>query len=85
MRYVKGIRRIRLDRAEHGGSDDFSCPRFCEDATHGRGALFARFADYPKNCGCWVCSSEAWAPWEWARFVPTLESEAADDGERDSD
>lgn len=79
-RYIKGIKRLRLDRAEHGGEGDFPCPCFGEDASHGRGAVFARFADYPKNCQCWMCSSAAWGPWEEGRFVPTVRSEAADEG-----
>jgi hypothetical protein len=60
-RYVKGIRRIRTDRAEHG--DDHSCECFCPDAQHGKGAVFARFADTPKNCSCWMCSYK-WDDWE---------------------
>lgn len=49
-RHVKGMRRIKEDRAQHG--NDHSCS--CFD-TSGRGRDFARFADYPKVCsnpGC---------------------------------
>jgi hypothetical protein len=67
-RYVKGINRIREDRAQHG--DERSCPCFCSDADRGKGAVFAQFADTPKNCSCWMCSAGAWGPWEESHFVP---------------
>jgi hypothetical protein len=78
-RYTKGVRRIRLDRAEHLGSDDFSCECFCEDASHGKGRVFSRFADTPKHCSCWMCSNLAWGPWDLNHFVPDLSSEDRDD------
>lgn len=52
-RYVKGIKRIKIDRAEHG--EDTGCPCFCEDATHGRGKEFSRFADTPVSCSNSFC------------------------------
>jgi hypothetical protein len=75
----KGIKRIRRDRAEHAGSDYFSCECFCEDATHGRGSVFARFADTPQWCSCWMCSNAAWGPWEDSHFVPDLDTEDVDE------
>lgn len=61
-RYVKGIRRIKQDRAEHGdawirpgGEAVVVCECFEADAEHGRGRTFARFADTPKYCSCWMC------------------------------
>ena len=67
-RYVKGIKRIREDRAQHG--NDHSCACFCPSADKGKGAVFARFADYPKHCGCWRCSNAAKGPWEDTHYVP---------------
>jgi hypothetical protein len=54
-RYVKGLRRLRVDRAEHG--EDHSCPCFDEDAGRGRGQIFARFADHPTACSGWCCGN----------------------------
>lgn len=45
-RFVKGMRRIKIDRAEHGGSRWCEC--FCSDADKGKGELFDRFANHPK-------------------------------------
>ena len=62
-RYVKGIRRIRADRAEHG--DDHSCLCFCPDADKGRGYIFSVFADTPKRCsnpGCCGNQRKAYGP-----------------------
>ena len=52
-RYVKGLRRLKKDRNQHGG--DLDCPCFDDDASKGHGRVFAIFADYPKSCqhvGC---------------------------------
>lgn len=52
-RHVKGMRRLRQDRAEHGS--DHSCPCFALEADQGRGSEFSRFADTPTLCsdpGC---------------------------------
>ena len=67
-RYVKGIKRIREDRAQHG--DDHSCECFCPNADKGKGAVFARFADTPKDCGAWMCSNAARGRWEDNHHVP---------------
>jgi hypothetical protein len=68
-RYVKGIKRIREDRDQHG--NDHSCACFCPDADKGKGAVFARFADTPKICSCWrMCSNAAAGPWEDNHYVP---------------
>jgi len=50
-RLAKAIRRLKEDRAQHGS--DRSCPCFFPD-----GRIFARFADYPRDCSCWMCSPE---------------------------
>ena len=47
-RYVKGIKRIRGDRAQHG--NDHSCECFCPRPTR-EGRRFARFADTPRTAG----------------------------------
>lgn len=52
-RKVKGLRRVREDRAQHGA--DTSCPCFADEVTRGRGAEFARFADTPKACSDPFC------------------------------
>ena len=52
-RFYKGLRRLKEDRNQHGR--DLSCLCFSEEAGHGRGKLFARFADYPKICSCAGC------------------------------
>jgi hypothetical protein len=49
-RYIKGMRRIREDRAEHGS--DLGCSCFDPD-----GKVFARFADHPKQCSSWCCGN----------------------------
>lgn len=51
-RYLKGMRRIHEDRAEHG--TDRSCPCF---TANGRGRVFARFADHPKVCSGPCCGN----------------------------
>lgn len=46
-RYVKMMRRLRLDWNQHYEDLDCACrtdPR-----------IRARFADYPKACSCWMC------------------------------
>lgn len=53
-RKVKGMRRVREDRAEHGGRETL-CECFSPETDRGRGAVFATFADHPKVCsnpGC---------------------------------
>lgn len=45
-RFVKGIRRIKEDMAQHGA--DHSCQ--CFEAVKGKGRVFSRFADTPKLC-----------------------------------
>ena len=55
-RYVKGMRRIKEDRAQHG--EDHSCP--CFD-TSGKGYTFSMFADTPKRCGKSCCKVRNWA------------------------
>lgn len=52
-RYIKGARRIRADRAQHG--NDRRCE--CFQAGDGRGRIFARFADHPKHSSCLCCSN----------------------------
>lgn len=47
-RQVKGMRRIREDRAQHG--NDHSCPCFGKD-----GRTFSRFADTPTPCSSPTC------------------------------
>lgn len=54
-RYVKGMRRIREDRAQHG--NDHSCACF---ETSGRGAIFARFADHPQLCSSCCGNRRKW-------------------------
>jgi hypothetical protein len=54
-RYTKGLRRLRVDRAEHG--DYFGCACFDREARDGRGRVFARFADYPTLCSGWCCGN----------------------------
>jgi hypothetical protein len=49
-RYVKAMRRIHEDRAQHGS--DLHCSCFDPDAKE-----FARFADHPKNCSGWCCAN----------------------------
>jgi len=61
-RHVKGMRRIRADRAEHGNTPPgwVQCDCFSDDATHGRGATFARFADTPQNCSTCCGNRRQW-------------------------
>lgn len=54
-RYLKGLKRLKEDRNQHGR--DLSCPCFEEQAGHGRGKIFARFADYPQICSCNMCGN----------------------------
>lgn len=87
-RYVKGIKRIRIDRAEHGNPQNGEhrywgstvggpiCECFCEAATHGKGAIFAKFADRPRSCSCWYCTNVD----DHFHFAPTLKTEEADEG-----
>lgn len=71
-RFVKGIKRIKIDRAEHGdgvwvrpnGEAEIVCECFSDDATKGRGKTFARFADTPKHCSCWMCN---WNTKDWEK------------------
>lgn len=61
-RYIKGIRRIKEDRAQHGTTTlnrKWTCDCFCDEADHGKGATFSRFADYPANCAGLCCSQKA--------------------------
>jgi len=51
-RYVKAMRRLREDRAEHGGYDlgpydRFVCDCFLMEDKQTNGKTFSRFADYP--------------------------------------
>ncbi len=55
-RYVKGMRRLREDRQQHGASRLCSC--FDADASSGRGAVFDRFADTPQLCSSWCCGNQ---------------------------
>ncbi len=62
QRYVKGIRRLRDDRAKHGGAPKFpdatdrlDCECLSEEAGRGVGADFARFADTPTRCSNPFC------------------------------
>jgi hypothetical protein len=55
-RFVKGMRRLKEDRQEH--TFDKSCPCFSKEAGNGRGAVFARFADYPQTCSSWCCGNQ---------------------------
>lgn len=52
-RRVKGMRRMREDRAQHG--EDHSCPCFDSEAQRGRGRTFSDFADTPKRCSSPTC------------------------------
>lgn len=68
-RYVKGIKRVKQDRAEHGNPFQAPifgpvCECFAEDATHGKGKTFARFADYPAHCSCYMCTGWKRGTWE---------------------
>jgi len=65
-RFVKGMRRIKEDRQQHG--NDRSCECFSVDAEQGKGKTFARFADTPKNCSCTMCGS----PRKWAKGKEAL-------------
>jgi hypothetical protein len=75
QRYIKGMRRLRADRAEHGdafwvnsrGEAQITCACFEPDAGHGKGAIFARFADYPKDCSCAGCD---WNTKDWEKDHP---------------
>jgi hypothetical protein len=67
-RYIKGIKRVRKDRAQHG--NDHSCECFCPDIDKGKGAVFGRLADTPKDCQHWMCSNAAWGRWEDTHYVP---------------
>lgn len=48
-----GMRRLKDDRMGHG--EDKTCACFDADAGKGKGAVFARFADTPASCSCWMC------------------------------
>ena len=67
-RYVKGIKRIREDRAQHG--NDHSCDCFCPDTDKGRGQTFSRFADYPKSCSCWMCTNDSSKEFKAGKYIP---------------
>ena len=55
-RHVKGMRRIKEDRAQHG--NDRRCPCFSAQADKGKGPEFARFADTPTLCSGWCCGNQ---------------------------
>ena len=40
----------------------------------GRGAVFAHFADTPKDCGAWMCSNTARGRWKTTTMSPMSES-----------
>lgn len=54
-RYVKGMRRIKEDRAQHG--NDHRCPCF---AANGRGKVFSDFADNPQMCSSCCGNLRKW-------------------------
>jgi hypothetical protein len=57
-REVKAWRRIKEDRAQHGQSSaSQDCPCFGDEDPAIWGRTFARFADTPKTCGCWMCGN----------------------------
>ena len=55
IRSVKAWRRINEDRAQHGQSRD--CPCWDESDMQTWGRTFARFADTPRLCSCWMCAN----------------------------
>lgn len=57
FRFVKGMRRLKEDRQQHTGTWRTDCPCWAEEAGIGRGRVFARFADTPKQCSCWMCGN----------------------------
>lgn len=73
-RYIKGIRRVREDRMEHGGSKfGLACPCFGDEVTHGRGAIFDRFADTPQVCSTCCGNRRQWeGPSRQERRAPTV-------------
>ena len=73
-RKVKGLRRVREDRAQHNG--DKSCPCFADEVLDGRGATFARFADHPAVCSNPFCCGnvrKACGPTRQERRAATVE------------
>jgi hypothetical protein len=58
-REVKAWRRIKEDRAQHGGNQPVfsACPCFGDPDPHVWGRTFARFADTPKACSCSGCGN----------------------------
>lgn len=69
IRRTKGMKRIKEDRAQHG--NDHSCGCF---NTSGRGAEFARFADYPTVCSCDVCGNPR--KWFGERTLQEIKSDS---------
>lgn len=55
IRKTKGLRRLKLDQAEHGKLTD--CPCFSTEANRGHGRTFARFADSPTLCSGPCCGN----------------------------
>lgn len=52
-RFIKGMNRIKRDRAQHG--NDHSCECF---KTKGQGKEFSRFADNPQLCSGYCCGNQ---------------------------
>lgn len=77
FRYVKGMRRLKIDRNQHTGDFGLECPCFDDDAGKGRGRVFARFADYPKACGCYMCANPRRGAYKSERI--TLDEKRAND------
>lgn len=58
QRTVKGWRRLRVDRQEHG--TDRTCACFGDPNPAVWGRTFARFADTPTCCSCYACGNPRW-------------------------
>src|SRR5215471_1192432 len=61
-RRVKGLRRLRIDIAEHS---NFGMPCPCKDVhlSDPRGRIFARFADHATICSCTMCGNPRRSKW----------------------
>lgn len=70
-RYVKGMRRIKEDRMEHGDSRVCSC--FDPEVDRARGRTFSYFADNPQLCSRWCCGNQRrmYGPTRQEKRAPT--------------
>jgi hypothetical protein len=64
-RYTKGMRRIKIDRMEHGspvfsfaGNTRIACECFAPEADRGQGRIFDFFANTPKR------ERDPWKDWD---------------------